>query len=104
MVGRGGRRSREGSGRSKLAPGAQGTQGVSERGPSRSRPWLAVTVPETAGVRRISRRVAEGSSREGHASVTGLASRHGERGKSTLPCVLDNSQISAAWIWAPIGG
>jgi len=56
------------------------------------------------GVRLEVRRVATGSSREGHGWVTRLASRDGERGKSTLPCVLDNRQFSAAWIRAPIGG
>ena len=56
----------------RFSPEVQGTQGVSARGPSRSRPWLAVTVPETAGDVRsggIAQASATGSSRECHGSA-----------------------------------
>jgi len=47
-------------------------------------------------VRLGARRGAKGSSREERGCVTGLASRDGERGKSTLPCVLGNTHFDAA--------
>jgi RimJ/RimL family protein N-acetyltransferase len=43
-------RGSEGRGRVKLAPEDTGRKGLRRARPSRSRPWLAVTVPETAGV------------------------------------------------------
>ena len=79
------------------------------------RPWQAVAVPETAGdrgeCRRIvaagtgARRIVAGGSRRSRSSPVrdGSGSRHGERGKSTLPCVLVKYHHRAAGVLAPIG-
>ena len=67
-----------------------------------------MTVPETAGgcgecrgKSRRAPRARHGRSTErspaSHEDVTRLASRDGERGKSTLPCVLDNTHDRVAW-------
>jgi hypothetical protein len=59
-------------------------------------------VAETAGSVGSGGRLA-GEWRECDGSVTEEGPRHGERGKSTLPCVLSNSHGRDAWIEAPIG-
>ena len=76
--------------------------------PSRRRPWLAVAARREGGSagsdesgRRL--RVTRGA-REGLGRATRPAGRDGERGKSTLPCVLGNSHGRTAWIWSPIEG
>jgi hypothetical protein len=79
----------EGSGRVKLAPVTRDARAFGERRPSRSRPWLAVTVPETAGdvggvagSPRVCQRVRHGSAGIG-AGVAGSArERHGRRTES----------------------
>src|SRR3569623_475600 len=47
-------------------------------------------------------RVTRGA-RDRHGSVTEGARRHREREKSTLPCVLHNTEFTAACIDPPIG-
>src|SRR3954453_229721 len=91
--------SRGGAGGASARPfqaGARGTRDAGRlgHGPGWLWPW-----PRRPGVRGVAGSVhasATGSSREGHGSVTELASRGRERGKSTLPCVLGNSHFSAA--------
>src|SRR3984885_7824447 len=101
-----GARGRGGGGR---GPGGAGTRTArswrpgNDMRPSRPRPWQAVAVAETAGSVGSGGRPA-GESWECDGSVTEEGPRHGERGKSTLPCVLSNSHGRDAWIDPPIGG
>jgi len=75
----------------KLSPGVRDA-------PLSPRPGQAVAVARVAGMKQV-----EGSSREGHGTVTGVRRRHEERENSGLPPVLCNTDLRAACIEAPIG-
>jgi hypothetical protein len=97
----------EGTGPRKLSPrtrdrAPQAGARTKDR-PSRPRPGQAVAVAETARGAG-SGGILAGVGREGHGSVTGVGSRHGERGKPTLRRVLVKCHDRVVDFGVPIGG